>query len=283
MMFATWAFFIGREAIGGFCFAVAAAIRASPLIFLPYLLVKRHWLASLVFIAALLGVSIIPDLIGALRGGHTGQLTDWVWQIVGPALVPGTSSKLVYWDIWNGVNLYNQSLRGLINRFVMGPVFGLSPTAILIAVDSIFAAVVALLLLTSPRRREYIAIDTAVLLIAMLALSPMTSRYHYIFVLPAVILATAATIADPRMRRLGTYVLVVSFLLRAGTSNDIAGQRLTDIAYMYGFMPLGAITLYVAFAAMLWVWRPPGIPEKETKPESEPIWPRLIQSRPLPE
>jgi len=283
MMFATWAFFIGREAIGGFCFAVAAAIRASPLIFLPYLLVKRHWLASLVFIAALLGVSIIPDLIGALRGGHTGQLTDWVLQIVGPALVPGTSSKLVYWDIWNGVNLYNQSLRGLINRFVMGPVFGLSPTAILIAVDSIFAAVVALLLLTSPRRREYIAIDTAVLLIAMLALSPMTSRYHYIFVLPAVILATAATIADPRMRRLGTYVLVVSFLLRAGTSNDIAGQRLTDIAYMYGFMPLGAITLYVAFAAMLWVWRPPGIPEKETKPESEPIWPRLIQSRPLPE
>src|SRR5215831_13961551 len=198
MMFATWAFFIGREAIGGFCFAVAAAIRASPLIFLPYLLVKRHWLASLVFIAALLGVSIIPDLIGALRGGHTGQLTDWVWQIVGPALVPGTSSKLVYWDIWNGVNLYNQSLRGLINRFATGPVFGLSPAAILIAVDSVFAAVVALLLLTSPRRREYIAIDTAVLLIAMLALSPMTSRYHYIFVLPAVILATAATIADPR-------------------------------------------------------------------------------------
>src|SRR5262249_36049832 len=136
---------------------------------------------------------------------------------------------------------------------------------------------------TSPRRREYIAIDTAVLLIAMLALSPMTSRYHYIFVLPAVILATAATIADPRMPRLCTYVLVVRFLLRAGTSDDIAGQRVPDVPYMYGFMPVGAITLYIAFAAMLWVWRPPGTPEKETKPESEPIWPRLIQSRPLPE
>jgi alpha-1,2-mannosyltransferase len=282
IMFATWALFIGREAVGGFCLAVAAAIRASPLIYLPYLLVKRRWLASLVFIVALVGVSFIPDLIGALRGGHTSQLTDWVWQIVGPALVPGTSSKLVYWDIWNGANLYNQSLRGLINRFATGPVFGLSPTAILIAVDGVFAAIVALLL-TSPRRREYVAIDTAVLLIAMLALSPMTSRYHYIFVLPAVILATAATIADPRMRRLGTYVLVVSFLLRAGTSNDIAGQRLTDIAYMYGFMPLGAITLYIACAAMLWVWRPPGIGARESKPESEPFWPRWTRLRALPE
>jgi hypothetical protein len=283
IMFATWALFMGREAVGGFCLAVAAAIRASPLIYLPYLLVKRRWLASLVFIVALVGVSFIPDLIGAFRGGHTSQLTDWVWQIVGPALVPGTSSKLVYWDIWNGANLYNQSLRGLINRFATGPVLGLSPTAILIAVDGVFAAVVALLVLTSPRRREYVAIDTAVLLIAMLALSPMTSRYHYIFVLPAVILATAATIADPRMRRLGTYVLVVSFLLRAGTSNDIAGQRLTDIAYMYGFMPLGAITLYIAFAAMLWVWHPPGINALESKPESEPIWPRWIRLRALPE
>jgi hypothetical protein len=274
IMFATWALFIGREAVGGFWFAVAAAIRASPLIFLPYLIVKRHWLASLVFVAALLGVSVIPDLLGALRGGYDGYLADWLRQIVGPALVPGTASKLVFWDIWNGANLYNQSLRGLINRFATGPVLGLSPTAILIAVDGLFAAVVALLLLTSPRRREYVAIDTQVLLIAMLALAPMTSRYHYILVLPAVILATAATLADPRIRKLGTYVLVVSFLLRAGTSNDIAGQRITDFAYAYGFMPLGAITLYIAFAAMLWVWPPPGIPAHDSKSEGGLMWPR---------
>jgi hypothetical protein len=62
-------------------------------------------------------VSLIPDLIGALRGGYTGHLTEWLGQVVGPALVPGNSSKLVFWDIWNGANLYNQSLRGVINRF----------------------------------------------------------------------------------------------------------------------------------------------------------------------
>src|SRR6516165_4225261 len=204
IMFATWALFDGREAVGGLWLAVAAAIRASPLIYLPYLILKRRFVASLVFIVVLLGVSFIPVLIGALRGGHTGYLTDWLGQVVGPALVPGTSSNLVFWDIWNGANMYNQSLRGLTNRFATGgTVFGLNPTMLLILVDGTFAAVVAVLLVTSPRRKEYVAVDTAVLLIAMLALSPMTSRYHYIFVLPAVILATAATMSDPRLRRSG--------------------------------------------------------------------------------
>ena len=171
--------------------------------------------------------------------------------------------------------------RSLINRFATGPVFGLTPTTILIVVDGIFAAIVGVLLLMSPRRREYVAVDTAVLLIAMLALSPMTSRYHYIFVLPAVILATAATMADPRMRRLGTYVLAASFLLRAGTSNDLVGQRITDFAYAYGFMPLGAIALYIIFAAMSWIWHPPGLDAQQSK--TELIRPHLMRWRHLPE
>jgi len=139
---------------------------------------------------------------------------------------------------------------------------------ILIVVDGAFASVLAALLIGSPRQKEYVAIDGAVLLIATLALSPMTSRYHYIFVLPPVIFATAATIADPRMRKLGTWVLTVSFLLRAGTSNDLAGKTITDIAYAYGFMPMGAIVLYIAFAAMIWVWHPPGIAEGDGEADS---------------
>ncbi len=268
IMFATWALFNGREAAGGLWLAVAAAIRASPLIYLPYLILKRRLVACFTFILAFLAVSLLPEVIGALAGGHTGYFTDWLGQIVGPALVPGTSSKLVFWDIWNGTNLYNQSLRGLINRFASGPVLGVSPTTILIVVDGLFAALVAVLLIKSPRRREYVAIDTAVLLIATLALSPMTSRYHYIFVLPAVILATAATMADRRLRTLGICVLTASFLLRAGTSNDLAGQWITDFAYGYGFMPLGAIALYIIFAAILWIWPPPGIAAPEQKAET---------------
>ena len=261
--FGIWALFVGRDAIGGLWFGMAAAVRATPLIFLPYLLLKRRYVACLIFVAAFLAVSFFPDILGTLRGGHTGYLGDWLRDVVGPEMVPATSSKLVFWDNWNGINLLNQSLRGMINRFVSGPAFGLSPTMILIAVDGAFALVVAALLLSSPGKKEYVAIDGAVLLIAILALSPMTSRYHYLFVLPPVILLCAAALTDARIRVLANFVLWVSFLLRAGTSNDVVGQRVTDFAYMYGFMPLGAIVLYIGFAAILWVWRPPGIPEGE--------------------
>ena len=276
MTFAIWALFIGREALGGAWLAAAAAIRASPLIFLPYLVLKRRFVACLAFFVVFLAVSFLPDIIGAIRGTHTGYLTDWIRQVVGPALLPGTSTKLVFWDIWNGQNLYNQSLRGLVNRFAPGPVFGLSPTMILLIVDGAFALVLAILLIGSPRRKEYVAIDGAVLLIATLALSPMTSRYHYIFVLPPVIFATAATIADPRIRKLGTWVLAVSFLLRAGTSNDLAGKTITDIAYAYGFMPVGAIVLYIVFAAMIWVWQPPGIAKGGSEADSRATQPKSI-------
>jgi hypothetical protein len=85
------------------------------------------------------------------------------------------------------------------------------------------------------------------------------------------------------MRTLGTYVLTASFLLRAGTSNDLAGQRITDFAYTYGFMPLGAILLYVVFAAMLWVWRPPGIGAEDSKAKSRPVRQSLMRWRTAPD
>ena len=254
-----WALTVGRDSWGGFWLGLAAAARATPLIYLPYLFLKRRYLACAVFTAGFLAVSLLPDMIGALHGGHTGFAGDWVRQVAGPAMAPGTSSDLAFWNNWTGHNLNNQSLRGLINRLAPGPVFGLSPTTILLAVDGAFVLVLAALLAISPRRKEYAAIDGAVLLIAMLALSPMTSRYHYVFVLPAVVLVVAAVIADSRMRVFGTLVLVASFMLLTGTSNDLAGERLSEFAYMYGFFIEGAILLFVAFAVMLRIWRPPGL------------------------
>ena len=154
-------------------------------------------------------------------------------------------------DAWNGHNLNNQSLRGLVNRFTFDAVFGRGAAAIGLAVDAVFASVLALVLLLSPRRKEFVAIDTPILLIAMLALSPMTSRYHFVFVLPAVVMVVAAIIMDARVRLRCSIVLAASFMLLTGTSNDLSGQWLAEQAYRYGFMLFGAILLLAAFAAML--------------------------------
>jgi alpha-1,2-mannosyltransferase len=257
--FGIWALTVGREAVGGFWLAVAAAIRATPLIYLPYLLLKRRYLACLTFVAGFLAISFLPDMISALHGGHTGYLQDWVRQVAAPAVAPGSSPNLRFWNAWTGQNFNNQSLRGLVNRLVPGPIYGFSPRMILIALDGAFAMVVAGLLLLSPRDKEYAAIDGAVLLVAMLALSPMTSRYHFVMVLPVVVLVVAAVINDPRMRVFGSVVLATSFMLLTGTSNDLTAWLFGDFPYMYGFMTEGAIVLLAALGMMAGVWRPPGI------------------------
>ena len=203
----TWALTIGREALSGFCLGAVTAIRATPLVFLPYLLLRRRYLACAMFIPFLIAFSVLPDVISWLTGGHGGYLNAWVQQTAGPALLPGHSPNLAYWGGWTVTGTNNQSLRGVVNRLASGPTFGLSPTMILVAVDGVFALAVAALLLISPRDKKYAAIDGAVLLIAMLALSPMTSRYHFVLVLPAVMLVVAAVINDRRMRVYGSVVL----------------------------------------------------------------------------
>lgn len=250
-----WALTAARDGWSGFALGLAAALRATPLIYLPYLAVKRRALACLVFLAAFVALSFLPDAIGALRGGHAGYFADWARSVAGPAFVPGNTSDTAFWSAWTGSHVENQSLRGLINRFATGPVFGLSPKILLLAVDGIVAAAAGALILLSPRNRKYAAIDGAVLLIAQLALSPMTSRYHFIFILPGVILVAAAIICDPRIRRWCGTVLAASFVLLVGTSNDLVGARLTAFTYRYGLWIEGAVLLLAAFAAMLW-YRP---------------------------
>ena len=265
-----WALTVGRQAPGGFWLGASAAIRATPLIYLPYLLLKCRYLACATFAVCFVAIRFLPDAISALRGGHTGYIQDWVRQIAGPAMAPGTHSNLRFWDTWTGHNLNNQSLRGLVNRLATGPIFGLSPTMILAAIDGLFGLVVAALLLISPRQKEYAAIDGAVLLIAMLALSPMTSRYHFVLVLPAVVLVVAAVINDPRMRVFGSVVLAASFMLLTGTSNDLTAPLFGEFPYVYGFMIEGAIVLLAALGMMAGIWRPPGVAAGESHALEQP-------------
>ena len=93
----------------------------------------------------------------------------------------------------------------------------------------------------------------------------MSRALRFLYYIPGALAGAASVMVW--LFLLDPAVSPASFLLRAGTSNDLAGQRITDFAYTYGFMPLGAIALYIVFAAMLWVWRPPGIaaPESEAK------------------
>ena len=62
----------------GVSFAGAAALKATPLLFLPYLVVKGHYRAAAVMAVTLIVVSILPDLVfmitrGSGEAGYSGE------------------------------------------------------------------------------------------------------------------------------------------------------------------------------------------------------------------
>src|SRR6516164_620276 len=166
-----------RPLAAGAGLALAAALKATPLIFLPYLLLKRYFVAAAAFVLVYALASLLPDLLFAPAGGP-GYFSTWLGEVAGPAL--GINRAGAPFAFWDGANILNHSLRGAVALNVDEAHHrGLFEAALAFA-DGCFVVLVGTLLAVSPRRPQAIAIDGSLLLIAMLMLSPMTSRSHYV-------------------------------------------------------------------------------------------------------
>jgi alpha-1,2-mannosyltransferase len=238
-----------RDSWGGASLAFAAALKATPVIFLPYLLVKRRFVAALVFAVVLAALSYLPDLFFHPTGSPYGYFNTWLHEVAGAALGVERRADFVFWA---GANLMNHSLRGLVSLNIDEETHRAAHHMVLYAVYAAFIAIVGTLILLSPRRRDSIAIDGSLLLISMLMLSPMTSRSHYIDLMLPYMVVVAFGLRDERTLTLGRIVLWLSFFLATATSNDIVGQTITDWAYGHSFLVLGALVLLVYFAVMVW-------------------------------
>jgi hypothetical protein len=239
----------GRPLAGAASLGVAAAIKATPLIFLPYLLLKRRFLAAACFLVVLVVVSILPDLFQAPKGAGHGYLVTWIREIASPSLRDFEQDAPNHF--WSGRNFLNHSLRGFVARLMDEYANPGLFKAVLYLTWLGFAAMLGLLLLKSPRRDEFVAVDGALLLIATLMLSPMTSRSHYVVVLLPYYVLVAAVIRDASMRRLGGLALAASFVLLTATSNDVVGRHVTEWAYQTGHLVIGALLLMAGVAAIV--------------------------------
>jgi Glycosyltransferase family 87 len=238
----------GRDVMAGAGLAFAAALKATPLIFLPYLLWRRNFVGAAAFVAVFLGASFLPDLLFTPAGAAHGYYVSWLREVAEPAL--GVDPASVTNAFWSGANIMNHSLHGAvalnIDETSQHGLFNI----VLYAIDAAFIVAVGTLMALSPNRRESIARDGSLLLIAMLMLSPMTSRSHYVAMLLPYMTLIALGFRDKRTLNLGRVVLAISFVLVTVSGNDAVGQTVTVWAYQHSFMVLGVLVLLIYFAAL---------------------------------
>jgi hypothetical protein len=239
----------GRDLAGGTSLAVAAALKATPLLFLPYLLLRRRFAAALAFTVVFLGASFLPDLFFTQEGGGS-YFVAWLRNIGAGALNEGAAN--VNTGFFAGTNPLNHSIHGAVARLVDGTFLQADFPLVLHGVQLLFVAAVGLLLLRSARRPDTIPAEGALVLIAMLMLSPMTSRSHYVSLLLPYTLLTAYWLRDRRTKGLGLALLALSFLLATASSNDLVGSQVTKWAYHNNLIELGALILIPYLAIVIW-------------------------------
>jgi hypothetical protein len=233
----------GRELWGGAGLAFAAALKATPLIFLPYLLWRRRFAAAAAFVVVFLAASFLPDLLFTPTGAGHGYFLTWLREVAGNSF----GAKDTYWA---GANIMNHSLRGAVSLNIDETTQHALNHAVLYAVDAAFIIVIGMLITIPPPDRASIAFDGSLLIISMLMLSPMSSRSHYVAMLLPYMTLIALGFRDKRTLNLGRAVLAASFALVTLSGTDIVGETVTVWAYRHSFMVLGTLVLLIYFAAL---------------------------------
>ena len=238
-----------RSLSGAASLALAAALKVTPLIFLPYLLFKRRFAAALVFVVVLLAASFAADVFFTPQGGAHGYFVTWLHEVAAPGLFENAAAtKYAFWDTANPFNL---SLRGMVALDLDQTPYQANFMVILRAVQLVFIAAVGGLFLLA-LGWEMIALEGSLLIIAMLMLSPMSGRGHFVQVMLPYCVMVAAVLKDRRTRWLGILVLVISFILCTGIPRDIVPRGYTEFMRMHSDIAWGTLVLIVYLAAIVW-------------------------------
>jgi hypothetical protein len=228
----------------------AAALKATPLLFLPYLVLKRQYRAAAAMALVLIAVSALPDLLFAAgrKSGEASYLFAWLHQVAGPALTGklGDAPHI----FWSATDPNNNSLRGFAGMFLAedAPAF----KATLYTFYAVYLAMIFLLVRSSGSGRSTLAIDGSLLLISMLMLSPMTSESHYVALLLALFTMTAVWLkGDTVLRKIAGYFLLTSFLMINASSRDIVGTTVMTWAKDHHLSAINGLLFLIPFAYIL--------------------------------
>jgi hypothetical protein len=238
-----WWMQAGRDARAAAGFALAAALKATPLLLLPYLLLRRRlklFVLSAVFYA---GFSFLPDVFFTPQGAPHGYFVTWVRDLaVGSVRSKPAAEQTRHWE---QANLLNQSLRGMVYSAVSRPAGALSRRNALLAAYLVFGLAVFVLLLRSAGTPHALLLDGSLMLISMLMLSPQSSKSSFVALMLPYMALAAFVLAEPRARWVGGGVLAASFALTTLTAKGIVGKRVAEILLTHGCVTMGTLALLV--------------------------------------
>ncbi len=230
----------GKDLEAGCGFALAAALKATPLLFFPYLVLRRRWKVVLYGVVLYAGFSLLPDLFFGQKAAPPGYFATWIRDVAGAAVFRKAQPQ---W--WEGVNILNQSLRSLVYLLASASGSLAHFPAVFRVVLAGYVLIVFGLLVKSGRIGNPLLLDGSLLVISMVMLSPMSSKSHFVVLMLPYMALSAHAIAEPRFRRLGGGVLALSFALTTLTSRDVVGKRLADVFLSRGCVAIGTLVLLV--------------------------------------
>jgi len=232
----------GRNIQSSAGFGMAAALKATPLLFFPYLLLRGRVKLFIACVVVYLGVSFLPDLFFTPKGAPQGYFGTWLNDIAGGALKSTVASQGMWFE---GTGVLNQSLRSLVFRSSTGLGYPEHFHTILTAAYIGYLCLTLVLLLGSARLVNPYLLDGSVLVVGMLMLSPMSSKSHFVALMLPYMALSAYAIREQRMRWIGGGVLAMSFALTSLTSKGLLGRDLGDIALYAGCVTMGTLVLLI--------------------------------------
>jgi glycosyl transferase family 87 len=229
--------------------SLAAALKATPLLFLPYVLCRKGWKLFTLCVLCYLVLSLLPDLFLRVEDGRTTYYGNWIRQVALQPFFPGHTGGMP--RFWEGENALNQSLRAFVYRMTLRMHFEEHFIAILYGVYGLCLLYMLWTFSRSIKLEEFVVLDGSLLIIGMLLLSPMSSKSHFVSLMLPFMMITAYVLTDSRMRLQLILASVLSCVLNNLTSKDLVGRQLSNVAGYSGSVTLGTITLALAIGYLV--------------------------------
>ncbi len=248
-----------KEKSGGVAIGVAAACKATPLLFLPFLLLQRRWKTALVMSIVMVIAFFLPNI---LFPRDTGTWTGYWFSLVLNSLqITDGSHGVAHWSTWNQLN---QSISGTVERLFSFPIhpnedavdiriMTLSSQAISIITNSLRIVVLGVLFvaLYVPSKQPIVFrrfCEGSLLVCAMLLLSPMSSKAHFFLLLLPGCVMMRFWMWEKKDWML-TCIFILMFFYGTLTVKDLIGTHVG-----HAVLATGSVT-WCTLLAMFGTWR----------------------------